>query len=66
MNKIDRTSLIGEIIRENPELEMTFTENGMMCIGCPSAQMETVEQACLVHGLNTEKLLNALNEKLAN
>lgn len=64
MNKVDKTSVIGEIIRENPELADVFVENGMMCIGCPSAQMESIEQACLVHGLSADKLINALNEKL--
>ena len=35
----------------------------MGCIGCPSAQVETIEQACEVHGLNLEEVLSALNEK---
>ena len=35
---------------------------GMGCIGCPSSQMETLEQAAMVHGLDVEDILKALNE----
>jgi len=35
----------------------------MGCIGCPSAQVETIEQACEIHGLNLDEVLKALNEK---
>ena len=36
---------------------------GMGCIGCPSAQMETLEQACEIHGLNINEVLEKLNKK---
>ena len=36
---------------------------GMGCLGCPSAQVETIEQACEVHGLKLEDVLAALNEQ---
>ena len=54
---------IGEVIRldeNSPEILMRF---GMGCIGCPSAQVETIEQACEIHGLNLDEVLKALNEK---
>ena len=53
---------IGEVVRmkENaPEILMSF---GMGCIGCPSAQAETIEDAAKVHGLNLQDLLDALNK----
>ena len=58
---ITKDLTIGEIIRikENaPQILMGF---GMGCVGCPSAQAETIEEASKVHGLNLEELLNALN-----
>jgi hydroxylamine reductase len=36
---------------------------GMGCIGCPSAQMESLEQACEIHGLDLEEVVAKLNEK---
>ncbi|WP_315076623.1 DUF1858 domain-containing protein [uncultured Clostridium sp.] len=58
---ITKDMTVGEIIRikENaPEILMSF---GMGCVGCPSAQAESLEDAANVHGLNLEDLLKALN-----
>ena len=57
--------IIGDVITENPELVKTFFQNGMMCIGCPASQGESIEQASLVHGLDADALVAALNEALA-
>ena len=38
---------------------------GMHCVGCPSSQMESLEEACVVHGISCEQLVNALNEYFA-
>ena len=59
---ITKDMLIGEILKQQPnaaEILMTFD---MGCIGCPSSQMETLEQAAAVHGLNVEDILSALNK----
>lgn len=59
---ITKDMTIGEVVRikENAaEILMSF---GMGCIGCPSAQAESVEDAANVHGLNLEDLLEALNK----
>ncbi|EOR25663.1 MULTISPECIES: DUF1858 domain-containing protein [Clostridium] len=59
---ITKDMTIGEVIRvkENaPEILMSF---GMGCIGCPSAQAESIEDAAMVHGLNLETLMEALNK----
>jgi hybrid cluster-associated redox disulfide protein len=58
---ITKDLTIGEIIRikdNAPQILMGF---GMGCVGCPSAQAETIEEASKVHGLNLEELLEALN-----
>jgi len=59
---ITKDLTIGEVIRikENaPQILMSF---GMGCVGCPSSQAETIEDAAKVHGLNLEELLEALNK----
>ncbi len=61
---ITKDMIIGEVINEHPELVRTFFANGMMCIGCPSSQGESIEQASVVHGLDADQLVAALNEAL--
>ena len=59
---INKDMTIGEIVKlkeESIEVLMSF---GMGCVGCPSAQAETLEEAAKVHGLNLEDLLQALNK----
>ena len=57
--------IIGEVINEYPQLVRTFFANGMMCIGCPASQGESIEQASVVHGLDADELVEALNNALA-
>lgn len=64
MEKITKDMVIGEVISENPELIQTFFSNGMMCIGCPASQAESIEEASQVHGLDADALVTALNEAL--
>ncbi|MDD5823331.1 MAG: DUF1858 domain-containing protein [Firmicutes bacterium] len=61
---ITKDMIIGEVIQEHPELVRTFFANGMMCIGCPASQGESIEQASVVHGLDADQLVAALNEAL--
>ena len=49
MNKITKDMIIGEVIAEHPELVRTFFANGMMCIGCPASQGESIEQIGRAH-----------------
>jgi hybrid cluster-associated redox disulfide protein len=59
---ISKDMTIGEIVRNFPhsiEILMSF---GMGCVGCPSAQSETLAEAAMVHGMDIEKLLEALNK----
>ncbi|MBE6082106.1 MULTISPECIES: DUF1858 domain-containing protein [Tissierellales] len=58
---ITKDMLISEIIREYPESIEILIKNGMGCIGCPASQMESLEEAAMVHGMDLEKLLEALN-----
>ncbi len=62
---ITKDSVIGEVITAHPELIETFFQNGMMCIGCPASQAESIGQASQVHGLDADVLIDALNDALA-
>lgn len=60
--EITKDMLIGEIVRNKPEAIETLLRFGMGCIGCPSSQMESLEEAAMVHGLDLTALLEALNK----
>ena len=62
---ITKDMIIGDVINEHPDLVRAFFANGMMCIGCPASQGESIEQAALVHGLDADQLVAALNDALA-
>ena len=63
--QITKDTPIGQIMRTSPQLAPYFFEIGMHCLGCPSAQAETVEEACAVHGQDCDALLKKLNAALA-
>ncbi|MFW2489052.1 DUF1858 domain-containing protein [Clostridium chromiireducens] len=59
---ITRDMTLAQIIQmkeDAPQILMSF---GMGCVGCPSAQAESLEDAAMVHGLNLDELLAALNK----
>lgn len=59
---ITKDMLIGEIVREYPDAVEKLMKFGLGCVGCPSAQMESLEEAAIVHGLDVNELLEALNK----
>lgn len=59
--KITKDMYIGEILRIDEKYAPILMEAGMHCLGCPSSQMESLEQACQVHGMDVEELLKKLN-----
>lgn len=59
---ITKDMLIGELIRQKPEAIEILMRYGMGCVGCPSSQMESLEEAAMVHGIDLNSLLKALNQ----
>lgn len=59
---ITKDMTIGEVVRSRENAAEVLMSFGMGCIGCPSAQAESIEDAAKVHGLNLETLLEALNK----
>jgi len=60
--KITKDTVIAEILKINKNAAEILMSYGMGCVGCPSSQMETLEQAVGVHGIELEKLLEELNK----
>ena len=58
-----KNSKIGEVLEKAPQKAEILFSIGMHCLGCPASQMETIEEACLVHGVNVEEVLEKLNAK---
>ncbi len=58
---VNKNTLIGEVVRDYPESIDILTAAGMHCLGCAASQMESIENACMVHGLDPDLLVNALN-----
>ena len=54
--------LVGEIISRHPIAAQFLMECGMGCIYCPASQMESLTEACAVHGIDGEEITEALNE----
>ncbi len=52
---------IGDVLRMNPKTAEVFMQMGMHCLGCPSAQGESIAQAAMVHGVSVDEILEKLN-----
>ena len=59
--KIEKTTKIGELLAIAPAKAEILLSAGMHCLGCPASQEETIEEACMVHGIDVEEILNELN-----
>lgn len=57
MAEITKDMTIGEILRTNPNVAPVLMEAGMHCLGCPSAQAESLEEAAMVHGMDINDLM---------
>ena len=61
MAKFSKEMTIGEALSLDINAAPVLMEIGMHCLGCPSAQGETLEEAALVHGIPVEELMEKLN-----
>lgn len=64
--KVTKDMIIGELILIDKGIIPILMQAGMHCIGCPSSQGETLEEACMVHGMDSEALLKDINDYLAS
>ncbi len=63
---VTKQSLIGDILDADRGTAPYFLEMGMHCLGCPSARGESIEQACAVHGVDVNVLVEKLNKHFGN
>ena len=62
MDKITKDWTLGDVLEANDDLADVFLGFGMHCFSCPMSQMETLEEAAAVHGVDIDLLLEKLNE----
>ena len=63
-NLVTPDMLVGDIITKHPLAAQFLMECGMGCIHCPASQMESLLEACAVHGIDGEEITDALNDYL--
>ena len=64
--QISKDMLIGELIQMDELIAPMLMRAGMHCLGCPSSQGESLEEACMVHGFDCDTLVAGINEVLAS
>lgn len=63
--KVTKDTIIQELLQKDRASAAILMQAGMHCVGCPSSIMETLEEACAVHGIDCNKLVKDLNEYFA-
>ena len=61
---VTKTTMIGELLQIDQNIAPLLLGIGMHCLGCPSSQMETIEEAAMVHGINPDELVSSINDFL--
>ena len=65
MKQVTRETIIGDILDMDQTTAPYIMEIGMHCLGCPASRGESNEEACEVHGVDCDELIEKLNEHLA-
>ena len=60
--KIEKTTIIGDVLDIAPQTAPLFMSIGMHCLGCPASRGETVEEACAVHGVDADAFMEQVNK----
>ena len=64
MAQVTKETTIGEVLRMDMSVGQILMEIGMHCLGCPSAQMESLSDAAMVHGIDADLLVEKINAYL--
>ena len=65
VSKVSKDMLIGQLLQVDPNIAPILMRAGMHCLGCPSSQMESLEEAAMVHGIEPDALVKEINDFLA-
>ena len=63
--EITKQTTIGDMLAYDQGIAYVLMRSGMHCVGCPSSIGESLEQACMVHGLDGDQVLQSITEYLA-
>ena len=63
--QVEKDTMIGELLEIDTNIAPILFGIGMHCLGCPASQMETIEEAAMVHGINPQDLVDEINKFLA-
>lgn len=64
MAQVTKETIIGDILEIDETTAPIFLSIGMHCLGCPASRGETIEQACMVHGVDADELVSKINEHI--
>ena len=62
---VTKESIIGDVLDYDINTAEFFLEMGMHCLGCPASRGESIEDACMVHGADSDELIEKINEFLS-
>ena len=65
MRKISKDMIIADLVAIDQNIIVILMRAGMHCLGCPASQGESLEEACMVHGIDCDTLVSNINEVLA-
>ena len=65
MARVTKDTMIGDLLQIDQNVAPLLLNIGMHCLGCPSSQMETIEEAAMVHGIDADTLVKEINDFLA-
>ncbi len=60
--EVTKETIIGDVVDFDEDTAEIFLESGMHCITCPVSRMESIEEACEVHGVDPDELIEKLNK----
>lgn len=63
--RVNKEMIIADMLQIDPGIAAILMASGMHCVGCPSAQGESLEEAAMVHGLNADDMVKDVNDYLA-
>ena len=64
MAQVNKNMSIAEVVMKWPESAGAFMESGLHCYGCAAARYETIEQGAMAHGVDPDKLIEAINDSI--
>lgn len=63
--EINKDTIIGDVLDMDPTTAQFFIDMGMHCLGCPASRGESIEDACAVHGVDADELIEKINAHMA-